>query len=142
MILVGKLARRADPYALNAVQLSAIFVLAVPTAFLLEGQPPSLASLAPSGLMLALSFGFLAVFSTVIAFTAQIVGQRHASASTSSVIMLLETPIGVVAAMFILHETMTFGQWCGAGLLLTGIGVSLRGERPAPLEPEPSVVTT
>ena len=134
MILVGKLARRADPYALNAVQLTTIVLLAVPTAFLLEGAPPTWASLAPHGLTLALSFAFLAVFSTVIAFTAQIVGQRHASASTSSVIMLLETPIGVVAAMVLLHESMTLAQWCGAAVLLAGIVVSLRGERPAPLD--------
>jgi drug/metabolite transporter (DMT)-like permease len=56
------------------------------------------------------------------------VGQRHASPSTAAVIMLLETPVGVLAALALFGEQMAVSQWIGAGVLVTGVLISLAAE--------------
>jgi drug/metabolite transporter (DMT)-like permease len=121
VLLVGKLARDADPYAVNAVQLTVVMLLAVPAALIFEG-PPDLALL--HGTTIA-AFLYLALFSTVVAFLLQIVGQRHTSAPTAAVIMLLEVPIGVLAALVFLDERMGWSQWLGAFVLILGVCTSL-----------------
>lgn len=124
VLLVGKLAKTADPFALNGLQLLAVAALALPAALLFEGAP----SLALVDGRMWLSFLYLAAFSTVLAFTCQIFGQRHMSPPGAAVIMLLETPIGVLAALVLLHETMAPLQWAGAAVLLAGVGVALHAE--------------
>ena len=63
MLIVGKLVQKADPFALNAMQLGALAVVALPVALILE---PGGAAL-PATTDALLAFGYLAVFSTVIA---------------------------------------------------------------------------
>ena len=75
-----------------------------------------------------ISFVYLAVFSTVVAFTCQLFGQRHASAPTAAVIMLLETPVGVIGAVIAFDEVMSWSQWAGALVLLAGVSLSLWAE--------------
>jgi amino acid transporter len=46
---------------------------------------------------------FLSLAFAFLAFLLQMLGQRHVSPSTAAVLMLLETPIGVGAAVFVLR---------------------------------------
>jgi drug/metabolite transporter (DMT)-like permease len=124
VLLVGKLARTADPLALNALQLVVVAAIAVPLALVVEGMP-DLHAIEPRTWA---SFGYLAVFSTVIAFTCQILGQRHTSPPTAAVIMLLETPIGVLGALLFFDERMGPLQWVGAGVVVAGVAASLVAE--------------
>lgn len=124
VLLVGKLAKAADPFALNGLQLAGVLALAVPACLLVEGAP-DVTRIDASTWM---AFLYLAVFSTVVAFTCQIFGQKHTSPPAAAVIMLVETPIGVLAALALLHETMSLSQWAGAGVLLAGVGVALHAE--------------
>jgi drug/metabolite transporter (DMT)-like permease len=124
VLLIGRLAAKADPFALNALQLCSVLALAAPVALFVEGVP-ALSSLSAGTWA---SFGYLAMFSTVIAFTLQIAGQRHTSPPTAAVIMLLETPVGVVGALWFLDERMSAWQWLGAVVLLAGVVVSLVAE--------------
>ncbi len=124
VLFVGRLARHADPFALNAVQLVVVAVISVPAALVVDGVP----HLGALGGDAWAAFGYLAVFSTVVAFTCQIVGQRHASAPTAALIMLLEAPLGVAAAVVFFDEAMRPVQWLGAAILLGGVGVSLAAE--------------
>lgn len=124
VLLIGKLAKTADPFALNGMQLSVLMMIAVPAALIFEGMP-NFAAIDDKAWM---SFAYLAVFSTVLAFTCQIMGQRHTSPPTAAIIMLLETPIGVLAALVLLDETMAPTQWAGAAVLLAGVVVALWAE--------------
>jgi drug/metabolite transporter (DMT)-like permease len=125
VLIVGKLVRTADARALNAMQLVVLAGLAVPISLAFEG-PWDMAIVLDRHVLLAV--GYLAVFSTVIAFTTQLMGQKHASPPTAAVIMLLETPIGVLAAMVVFDERMLLAQWIGAAVLLLGVCVSLFAE--------------
>ena len=66
--------------------------------------------------------------STVLAFGLQIAGQKHTAPATASTIMLLEAPIGALAATWWFHEAMTVDQVLSAGVLLGGVGLSLLAE--------------
>lgn len=124
VLLVGRLARDADPFALNAVQVTTVMVLAVPAALVFDGVPAlrAVAELDPRTLM---AFLYLAALSTVVGFTCQLMGQRHTSAPTAAVLMLLETPVGVLGALLFLDERMGLSQWVGAVVLVVGVLVSL-----------------
>lgn len=57
---------------------------------------------------------YLALFSTIVAFLLQLVGQRHLSPTSATTILLLETPIAVITAMLRPGEPMAGMQWLGA----------------------------
>lgn len=124
VLVVSRVAQRADPFVLNAQQLTVLLVIGTPVALAVNGMAP----LAAVDGRVMLAFAYLAVLSTVVAFTCQIAGQRHASAPTAAVIMLLETPIGVMGGQLFFHEAMTALQWLGAGVLLCGVALSLGAE--------------
>ncbi len=124
VVVVSRGGRRLDPLVLNAQQLLVLLVLAIPVALAMDGVAP-LAALDARALM---AFAYLSVLSTVVAFTCQIAGQRHASAPTAAVIMLLETPVGVLGAVAFFDEVMAPLQWLGAVVLFAGVALSLAAE--------------
>lgn len=124
VLVVSTAARRFDPWVLNAQQLTVLLVLGAPMALLVDGTAP-LAALDGRTL---LAFAYLSVVSTVFGFTCQIAGQRHASAPTAAVIMLLETPVGVIGAQLFFDEAMAPLQWLGAAVLFAGVALSLVAE--------------
>ena len=127
VLLVGRLAPGEDPVALNSVQIFVMTVLSVLIAPLLETMPSL--SLLPSSTWTALIY--LAIFSTLAAFFLQLLGQQHLSPTPATTIMLLETPIGVVAAVLLLNEQMAGIQWLGAGFAVVAVVLAVLGERRA-----------
>jgi len=125
MVLIGRWTHE-HPVALNAVQIAVMCVVSVVVTGAVEGSA-ALAVLSTSFTTWA-SLVYLAVFSTIAAFTLQMVGQRHLSPAPASVIMLLETPVGVVAAVLLLGEAMAGLQWLGAIIALVAVVVSVVGE--------------
>ncbi len=124
VLLVGRLANRTDAITLNAMQVAVIASIAVPVSLVIEGPWQVVSVDVTTGASLV----YLAVFSTALAFTCQLIGQKHASPSAAAVIMLLETPIGVLASVWFLHEQMLGSQWLGSIVLLLGVIVSLWAE--------------
>jgi drug/metabolite transporter (DMT)-like permease len=124
LVIVGRLVRRADPYVLNAGQLTVMALLAVPVALVFEGAP----DLPAIGLRAWLAFGYLAVFSSTLALLFQIRGQQTASASAAAVIMLVESPIGALFAIWLLNERMSLVQVAGAVVLMSGVLLSVRAD--------------
>jgi drug/metabolite transporter (DMT)-like permease len=100
-----------------------VAALCVPAALLFDGVPTL-----PTSTAAWVSFAYLAVPSTVVAFALQIAGQRHTAPATASVIMLLEAPIGAVAATLWFAEDMSAGQALAALVLVAGVGLSIAAE--------------
>lgn len=128
VLLVGRLAPGGDPIAINSVQILVMTVLAVVVAPLFETMP-ALSSLPTSTWV---SLVYLALFSTIAAFLLQLLGQQHLSPTPATIIMLLETPIGVVAAVLLLDEQMAGMQWVGAGVAVLAVVLAVHGERRRP----------
>lgn len=129
VLLVGRFAPSEDPIALNAVQMSTMWLVSVLVAPVFEWD--GLAHLPAASTTTWAALLGLAVFSTTVAFTCQIYGQRHLSPSTAAVIMLLETPIGVLAAVFLLGEHLGRWQWAGGAVVLVGVLLAILSERPS-----------
>lgn len=68
-----------------------------------------------------------------IAYTLQVVGQRHALATHASLIMAAESVFGALGGALLLGEFMGLRGYLGAALMITGIVVSQLGLPPAPL---------
>lgn len=124
VLMIGRLAPREDALSLNVVQIIAMCGCSLVCAPIFEGAPPT--SLDASTMT---ALVYLAVFSTFAAFLLQMLGQQHVSPATASVLMLLETPIGVIAAVVILKEHMAGFQWLGAGLAVVAVVIAVAAER-------------
>ncbi len=68
-----------------------------------------------------------------IAYTLQVVGQRHALATHASLIMATESVFGALGGALLLGENMGLRGYIGAALMITGIVVSQIGLPSAPL---------
>ncbi len=127
VLFLARLGTSADPHALNAVQVLAMSAASLVFAPLFEGWPARAPDTATW-----LSVGYLAIASTFLAFLLQMLGQRHVSPSTAAVLMLLETPIGVGAAVVLLDERMGPAQWIGAVLAISAVLIAIVAERRLP----------
>ena len=72
--------------------------------------------------------------SVAIAFTLQVVGQRHALATHASLIMATEWVFGAIGGALLLHEFMGLRGYVGAALMIAGIVISQFGLPAAPLD--------
>lgn len=124
LLLIGRLVAAARPRVLNAQQLIVMALCSVPVALLVEEAPP----LAVLDNRTLFAFGYLAVFSSTVAFGAQIAGQKTASPPAAALIMLLEAPIGATLAVMLLDEPVTALQAVGGGLLMVGVAMSVAGD--------------
>lgn len=69
---------------------------------------------------------FTGVFSSAIAYTLQIAGQRHLPAPVASLILSLEACFAALAAWILLGQTMTAREMLGSALMFTGVLLSQR----------------
>jgi len=123
LLVVARVARRVPPFVLNALQTAIVALISVPLALAVDGVPTL-----PTSPRAWLSIGYLAGPSTVLAFGLQIAGQKHTAPATAATLMLLEAPIGALAATWWFHEEMTAWQAVAAVVLLAGVGLSLTAE--------------
>lgn len=121
ILLVDHLIRTVDALALSAVQFAACALLSLGGALVVEDAPFS--GLLPA-LGAVLYGGLLAVG---VAYTLQVVAQRHAKASHAAMLLSLEAVFGALGGWLILGETMSPRMLLGCALMMTGIFVSLRG---------------
>ncbi len=93
-------------------------------------DPAPFAGLAEAALPLV--YGGLV--SVGIAFTLQVVGQRHALATHAALIMATESVFGALGGALLLGENMGLRGYFGAALMMAGIVVSQFGLPRAPLD--------
>lgn len=80
---------------------------------------------------------YLGVVATSIAFTLQVVGQRHAPAAHAAIILSLEAVFAAIAGALVLDERFDRQSAVGAGLMFVGIIVAqvVRPGTPVPSGP-------
>ena len=64
---------------------------------------------------------YMGIFSVGMAFTLQVVGQRHTPAADAAIILSAETVFAALGGMIFLGERLSLFQLSGAGLILAGI---------------------
>jgi drug/metabolite transporter (DMT)-like permease len=105
----------ARPVLLSLLQCCVTAVLTLPLALAWEGA-------AWNGLWPAApAIGYAGIASSGLAFTLQIVAQRHAPPAEAALIMSLESVFAAVAGALLLHEMMSLRAATGAALILLGV---------------------
>lgn len=121
VLLVGKLSKNMS--AVQAVQLSSLqfavcSLLSLIGAFFTETITSS------SLLLAALPILYGGLMSVGVAYTLQVVAQRHANPSHAAIILSLESVFAALGGFIVLDETLGFRALVGCAFLLTGMLVA------------------
>jgi drug/metabolite transporter (DMT)-like permease len=115
MVAIERLGREGDPIASTIIQ----FAVTTLCFGVLTGVFESYAITLTPKLWKALAY--LAIVTTVIAFTIQNMAQKHLSSTSTALILTLETAFGGVFAVLYLHEHLTLKMLLGCLVILAGI---------------------
>lgn len=118
VVIVGIYSRDAEPIRMSLIQLGMTGGITLAIAF----ARGSLTAEAIEPAKWAVLYG--AVLPVAVAFTLQVIAQRHAPPAHTALILSLESVFGMVAGIWFLSERPTGQQFAGAGLMLAGVVVS------------------
>jgi drug/metabolite transporter (DMT)-like permease len=124
ILVIDHYVRSVDALQLSAVQFAACALLSGSAALLVEEVPFSGVGPAVGAVLYG---GLVAVG---VAYTLQVVAQRHAHASHAALLLSLEAVFGALGGWLLLQETMSPRMLAGCALMMAGIVVSLRGSEP------------
>lgn len=111
------LQRTQRPFFLSFAQYSITAVVALALGLATEG-------VSLHGVRLALpAILYAGILSGGVAYTLQIVAQRHTPAAEAALIMCLESVIAALAGALMLHERLTPAAALGCGLILLGVAL-------------------
>ncbi len=119
--IVGKASKDVDPLRLAVFQYAVCAVLNLVLALVLERT---------TGTNLLDAWGSIAyagLVSVGIAYTLQIVAQRHVNPSHAAIILSLEAVFAVLGGWWLLNERLAGRELLGCGLMLAGMAVSQLG---------------
>jgi drug/metabolite transporter (DMT)-like permease len=120
VLLIGSLSQKLDTVKLAFTQFVVCSVLSLITALALETIV--LAKIINA----AIPILYGGILSVGVAYTLQVVAQRHAPPAHAAIILSLETVFAVLGGWLILSETIPFRGLVGCALMLAGIIVSQR----------------
>lgn len=118
VLLVGYFAGRYDPIRLAAIQFAVCALISLGLAVSLEDiQLAGIVTAGPS-----IIYGGL--ISVGIAYTLQVIAQKHAIASHAAIIFSLEAVFAAVAGALFLDESLHLRGYIGCGLMFIGMLVA------------------
>lgn len=115
---IDRFAGSVDGVRLNCVQSLVVTLLSLPCAFLTEVIEPSAILVCWSSLL------FAGVLSMGVAYTLQIVGQKHLAPTPAALIMSLESVFAALGGWLVLGESMTCWELLGCGLVFAAVIIS------------------
>lgn len=116
--LIDRLAGTLDGLRLNCIQS---FVCSVLSALVMVfTETPDMDNIASCWLPL----GYAGILSMGVAYSLQIIGQRHVEPTPASLIMSLESVFAAVFGWLLLHETMTSVELTGCALVFAAVILS------------------
>lgn len=121
ILCVDRFTERFDPVVLTVVQIGTAALICWVLAPFLDGRF-DVSVLANAGLLGGLIY--LSLFATMGGFLLQNVGQKYLSATTTSLLLSLESVFGAVFSVVFLKEVMTGRMIAGCGLLFLAVILS------------------
>ena len=115
ILLVDRSVTKADGVRMSCIQFAVCGLLSMIPAFALE--EPRLGNMT-AGIIPLLYAGIL---SCGVAYTMQIVGQRHLKAAVASLIMSMESVFAVLSGWMILGERLSARELLGCGLVFSAV---------------------
>ena len=124
ILLVDRVSPGVDGIRLSCLQFWVCGILSA-VAAIPFGEHPTAAGIAAAWLPIL----YTGILSCGVAYTLQVVAQKHTSPTVASLIMCLESLFALLAGFFILREPVSLREWSGAALLLCSL---LLAQLPAP----------
>lgn len=118
IVLVGHLGSHVNSIALNCIQSLVSGLLSLVAMFLWE-QPQM-----DAVINCWLPIGYAGILSSGVAYTLQILGQKHLPSAPASLIMSLESVFAALTGWLLLHETMRPVEMVGAALMFAAVILS------------------
>lgn len=118
IIVIDKFSPDSDGIRLSAIQTLTSGILLFPIMLIVDR--PSMAEI----LSVTLPILYLAIFSSGIAYTAQIVGQKHVDVTIASIILSMESVFGALFGILFLNETKNAIQTVGCLLVFAAVVVA------------------
>ena len=119
IMTVDLFAPRCDGIRLSIVQFMTGFILNTVFALILE-QPISFPLIGEH----ILSLLFLGIFSSGIAYTLQVIGQRNLNPGVASILLSLESVFGAIGGALIFGETMSPREILGSAIVFFAVILS------------------
>lgn len=118
VLIIGWLSPRMNPLKLALAQYTACSVLSLVTAIIME-------TITLNGIFqAAIPILYGGVLSVGIAYTLQVVAQRHAHPAHAAILLSLEAVFAAIGGWIILGETLSARGLFGCGLMLAGMLLS------------------
>lgn len=118
VLVIAEFAPRTNVISLSAIQFAVCAVLSLLTALFYETISWEQISNA------SLPILYAGIMSVGVAYTLQVVGQKHAPPTHAAIILSLESLFAALGGWLILSETMTSRKMLGATLMLAGVIIS------------------
>ena len=116
--LIDRMATDLDGLRLNCIQ--ALVCSALSALVMAFTENPSLPAIAAS----ALPIGYAGILSMGVAYSLQIIGQKHLEPTPASLIMSLESVFAALCGWLLLNEQMSTAELCGCGLVFAAVILS------------------
>lgn len=121
--LVDEMAGNLDGLRLNCIQA---FVCSVLSALVMAfTETPTISGIADA----SVAIGYAGIFSMGIAYSLQIIGQKHLEPTPASLIMSLESVFAALCGWLLLHERMSLAELSGCALVFCAVIISQLPEK-------------
>ena len=118
IVLINNFTQKANAIKLAFVQYLVCSVLSLVTALLMEEI------YLENIIKAAVPIIYGGVFSVGIAYTLQVIGQKHSRASHAAIIMSSESVFALIGGMLFLNETINLREIVGCTLMISGVILS------------------
>ena len=115
ILIIDHFSPKVDGVRLSCIQFLVCGILSMAAAFVFE--EPKLGTILSGWIPIV----YAGAFSCGVAYTLQIIGQKHMDPTVASLILSLESVFSVLAGWVILHQTLTFRELAGCGLMFLAI---------------------
>ena len=115
ILLVDKFVPHTDGVRLSCIQFFTVGILNIPLMFIFE--QPSLSAMVEGWLPIL----YAGLLSSGVAYTLQVVAQKHTHPTTASVLMSLESVFAVLAGLVLMGERLTVWEWCGCAVMFAAV---------------------
>ncbi|MFL0196837.1 DMT family transporter [Clostridium sp. WILCCON 0269] len=118
ILLIDRFIKKVDGLKLSFVQILTCSILSMTVSLIFEKT--NIHNL--YGAIIPILYG--GIFSVGIAYTLQILGQRHAKPSHAAIILSMESVFATIGGMIILSETLQLREYLGCFLMMSGMLLS------------------
>ncbi len=123
ILIVDHFSPKVDGVKLSCIQFFTTFVLATILALIFEDT--SMSTILAAWFPIA----YAGILSSGIAYTLQIVGQKHTDPAVASLLMSLESVFAVLTSMVVLSQFPTGREFAGSAIMFAAIIISQLPER-------------